>query len=110
MLLDDQRRQGRMWSRYEGPAEITSDTSPEAIGAFQRQALKLCTSPCPTASFISSHFITIPGRKRTCSSSASTVRRHDPSVAATARPTGKAAARVDDWVASYASGVSPERR
>jgi hypothetical protein len=38
------------------------------------------------------------------------VRRHDPSVAATARPTGKAAARVDDWVASYASGVSPERR
>jgi hypothetical protein len=40
----DQRRQGRMWSPYEGPPEITPDTSAAALEAFQRQALKLCES------------------------------------------------------------------
>jgi hypothetical protein len=40
----DQRRQGRMWSPYEGPVEITPDRSPQALEAFQRRALKLCGS------------------------------------------------------------------
>jgi hypothetical protein len=40
----DQRRQGRMWSGYEGPQEITPDTTAEALAAFEGPARKLCSS------------------------------------------------------------------